>query len=373
MGMELLQPGEEGAGTASSQLPFKKVTLEEIVKNPGALSQKYEVPVRDPATVSSGEGDLGGASYGLPQFPSSKGAANLKQFIAASKFKEQFKGLKPATPEFNEAWKNVALNHPEAFAREQEEFNKKLNFEPALKSFQKASGIDPNKRSPILQAAIYSAATQHGPTGQAKLWSRVKAEAQKAGTDITKLDDKGLLNMFYQTKNDLVDKSFKSSSLDVRNNIRKRIASEHQDIQNLFSEYDKVKEEYPFRWEPGIEKNDMVAKMTQLTKDPIDHVEAQTPFFPEVRQMLPDYYKSKVLQGQEQKQAEIWRMQHLYKNDPKGLERAQQTVIDVATDTGKYTQRLGGKQPVARYYSKLRNQTKVVYNDGTTEIIDGKP
>ena len=51
----------------------------------------------------------------------------VNKYIAMSKYKDLFEGKKPATPEFNDRWKKIALIHNEEFAQVQHLFIKKTH------------------------------------------------------------------------------------------------------------------------------------------------------------------------------------------------------------------------------------------------------
>lgn len=104
----------------------------------GETSKLFESGKGGAGTISGGNGDFGGASYGTYQLASKTGT--LQQFLKNSKYGDQFSGLKPGSPEFNARWKDVAKNDPQ-FSAAQHDFIKATHFDPAMRMLNK-NGID---------------------------------------------------------------------------------------------------------------------------------------------------------------------------------------------------------------------------------------
>ncbi|CCH48509.1 protein of unknown function [Pseudodesulfovibrio piezophilus C1TLV30] len=76
----------------------------------GELSEKYESGKDGSHAISSGEGDLGGKSYGKYQMTSRhKGevGGRVKEFVTSKDFpwKNEFEGLTPGSAEFDKKWR----------------------------------------------------------------------------------------------------------------------------------------------------------------------------------------------------------------------------------------------------------------------------
>jgi hypothetical protein len=128
----------------------------------GSLSEKYESGGRGPGVISSGAGDHGGVSYGPYQL-----ATNMSQPQAflngeGARWAASFGNQKPATPEFNTAWRNLANSEGEAFKQAQHDYIGRTHYRPQLEHIRKATGIDLSGRSNALQDVIWSTAVQHG-------------------------------------------------------------------------------------------------------------------------------------------------------------------------------------------------------------------
>ena len=84
----------------------------------GVISAKYEAGGWNPGRVSSGNGDHGGVSYGMPQFSTTQGSA--QSFVNWLKQKNPeignaFGNYSPGTTEFTNVWKNVAAQYGDTF------------------------------------------------------------------------------------------------------------------------------------------------------------------------------------------------------------------------------------------------------------------
>lgn len=181
----------------------------------GQTSKLFESGKGGAGTVSSGKGDLGGASYGTYQLSSSQGT--LQQFLKSSKYDDQFAGLQPGTPEFNAKWKDVAKADPE-FGNAQHDFIKQTHFDPQMAKLAKG-GIDLSGRGAAVQDAVWSTSVQFG--GKSSL-----IEKALAGKDVSKLSDADIVSAIQDYKVVNNDKLFASSSAGVRAGTANRAAAE---------------------------------------------------------------------------------------------------------------------------------------------------
>lgn len=188
----------------------------------GQTSKLFESGKGGAGTVSSGKGDLGGASYGTYQLSSSQGT--LQQFLKASKYGEQFAGLQPGTPEFNAKWKEVAKADPE-FGNAQHDFIKQTHFDPQMAKLAKG-GIDLSGRGAAVQDAVWSTSVQFG--GRSSL-----IEKALAGKDVSKLSDAEVVAAIQDYKVANNDKLFANSSAGVRAGTANRAAAEKEQLLAL--------------------------------------------------------------------------------------------------------------------------------------------
>ncbi len=126
----------------------------------GTLSEKYESGGRGPATVSTGEGDPGGVSYGTYQLASKVGRADefVKKYYA-----DEFKGLKGGTDEFTKKWKELAAKDAAGLKKNEHQFIKDTHYDPQAAKLAKDLKLDLTKRSAAFRDVVWSTAVQHGP------------------------------------------------------------------------------------------------------------------------------------------------------------------------------------------------------------------
>jgi hypothetical protein len=130
-------------------------------KQLGDTSKKYESGNRGPGAVNDSHSrdlDEGGASYGLYQM--STKAGTIQQYQKYTKY-STLKSLKPGTAEFDRAWKEVARQDPEGFAKEQHAFIKR-NYYDRENARLKKYGMDFSSRGRGVQDMIWSTSVQYG-------------------------------------------------------------------------------------------------------------------------------------------------------------------------------------------------------------------
>ena len=193
----------------------------------GGISAYFESGGRGPGTVSSGNGDFGGVSYGTHQLASKTGT--LKNYLNSSVYGKEFNGLVPGSPQFTAKWKEIAAREPEKFAHDQEDFIKKTHYLPQVNKLNKA-GLDVTSRSPALQSAVYSAAVQFGPS------TGLIQNAISANNVDYNAPDEQIIKSIYDYKKKNNDKLFKSSSPAVRKGTLNRAVNEENMVLKLLKE-----------------------------------------------------------------------------------------------------------------------------------------
>lgn len=126
----------------------------------GTLSEKYESGGRGPATVSTGEGDPGGVSYGTYQLASKVGRAD--EFVKKY-YPKEFEGLKGGSEEFTKKWKELAKADPDGLKANEHQFIKETHYDPQAAKLLKDVKLDMTKRSAAFRDVVWSVAVQHGP------------------------------------------------------------------------------------------------------------------------------------------------------------------------------------------------------------------
>jgi len=131
----------------------------------GQLSAKYESGSNGPGTVSSGEGDAGGVSYGTYQMTSKPHGGTVKTFVASSSFpwRSKFVNLTPGSAEFTAQWKAIAKQSKDALHEAEHDFIKKTHYDPLVNRVEQDCQINVDGRTHALRDVMWSTAVQHGP------------------------------------------------------------------------------------------------------------------------------------------------------------------------------------------------------------------
>lgn len=188
----------------------------------GWVSAKYESG-GSADRISSGKGDHGGKSYGIPQFSSTQGSADaFVQFLKKEypDIGNIFGNAKAGTDAFDAAWRIAAERHS-SFGYIQQQYAKKVYVDPHIATIMKKYGLDMN-RSRALQEAIFSAAIQYHNLAPSLL------KGYKQG-----MTDTEIINLIYNNKLSGINSHFKSSSDEVRAGVRNRIYKEWKDVLNI--------------------------------------------------------------------------------------------------------------------------------------------
>jgi hypothetical protein len=169
----------------------------------GDISEKYESGGRGVGTISSGEGDKGGVSYGAHQLASKTGT--MQTFIDSAEnkqFADAFKGLTPGTAKFNEAYKKVVSEHGDEFNKAQSNFIGRTHYQPVA-DYAQSVGFDTS--NPAIRKALYSQSVQHGFKGNKTILDNAKA----SGVDMK--DSDAVIKSIYKSRGDYAGQ-FASSS-----------------------------------------------------------------------------------------------------------------------------------------------------------------
>ncbi|KQY87086.1 hypothetical protein ASD24_26790 [Paenibacillus sp. Root52] len=191
------------------------------------MAAKYESS-GNAGTIARTKGDLGGASYGIYQFTTNQGSA--KGFV------QYLKNADPAayktlaahpvgSTSFDAAWKQVAASNKN-FARAQHDYAKQTFYDPIAKSVLKSTGLDVNKRSPAVQAALWSTSVQHGQGGAARV-------IKNAGITANMSDAEILRRLYTERGANSGAKYFKSSPRNIQLAVADRFKRELQDALGM--------------------------------------------------------------------------------------------------------------------------------------------
>ncbi len=185
----------------------------------GEISERHEGA--GPATISTGRGDHGGVSYGTYQLSTNTGT--IGEYLDSSSYGDDFRGLTPNTPAFDEKWRTLANSDPE-FGRDQTRFIKETHYDIEIQRL-KNSGIDLTARGPAVQEALFSTSVQY--RGLTKgIFERGLKSAYGDDYVLSQLSDKDIVVAIQDYKIAHNDVYFRSSSPKVRESILDRAANE---------------------------------------------------------------------------------------------------------------------------------------------------
>lgn len=127
----------------------------------------------------------------------------MQRYIQSSKYKYFFEGLLPATPQFNAAWKDVAVNDPEGFREEQHRFIKETHYDIQIERL-KSKGLLIEHARAAVHDLVWSTSVQFG----AKTNLIINA---LSNSDLQNISDKELIIKVQNYKKDNMETLFKSS------------------------------------------------------------------------------------------------------------------------------------------------------------------
>lgn len=188
----------------------------------GEISERYESA--GPGTISTGRGDHGGVSYGTYQLSTNQGT--LAEYLAQSRYKDEFRDLAPNTPAFDTKWRNLADQDP-GFGQDQRDFIHDTHYSEQLDRL-KGAGIDLSDRGPSVQEALFSTSVQYRRLTKYVFENGLK-EAYGDHYDLTKLSDKDIVSAVQDYKLAHTDQLFQNSPR-LWDQLRARATSEKDDL-----------------------------------------------------------------------------------------------------------------------------------------------
>ncbi|QBH01336.1 lytic transglycosylase domain-containing protein [Xanthomonas oryzae] len=208
----------------------------------GKLSSTYETGGRGSITISGGQGDPGGVSYGSYQMTSRTKqrdgtyviGGTVQRFVNSSGFSwsGEFAGLTPGTDKFSEKWRELVNAHTDEFKRQEHEYIKETHFDLLAEHTKEETGVDIRYHSHALNDVVWSTAVQHGGS------SDIIADCIKSlglPNAETRDYDKKLIEAIYDERGRKDGKGilvhFKSASADQRDGVEKRYKSERLTAQ----------------------------------------------------------------------------------------------------------------------------------------------
>ena len=191
----------------------------------GEVSARYES--NGPGTISLGNGDKGGVSYGTYQLSINEGTLN--DFLKQSAYEKQFDRLVPETPAFNDKWRDLAKTDP-GFAQGQQDFIKQTHYDPEVARLKK-DGLDLTGRGPAVQEALWSTSVQtRGLTP--RIFEHGLTEKFGEHYKLSDLSDKDIVGAVQDYKIAHNETLFKSSPT-LWSGLRDRAEKEKVDLEAL--------------------------------------------------------------------------------------------------------------------------------------------
>lgn len=133
----------------------------------GFLSEQFESGGRGVDTISTGQNDPGGVSYGRHQLSTKAGTwQDFLQSPEGQPFAMQFGDIEPGTEPYNEIYREVAEGVGPEFDQAQRQYLERTHVRPTLQQAQRV-GIDVSNRG--VQEALYSMGVQHSGAGNLQI------------------------------------------------------------------------------------------------------------------------------------------------------------------------------------------------------------
>ena len=167
----------------------------------GSVSERFESGGRGPGTVSGGQGDPGGVSYGTYQLASRTGTAAAFLRGEGARWAALLCDA-PGTPGFSAVWKDIALREAAAFASAQHAFIERTHYRPVIKAVAAGLGYHLSQRHAEVCDAVWSAAVQHG--GAAGLTKTAVTDADGKTSRATAAHDRAFVEALYRRRNEYV-------------------------------------------------------------------------------------------------------------------------------------------------------------------------
>lgn len=191
----------------------------------GYLSAKYEGG--GVSTISTGDGDSGGVSYGTYQLATNTGS--VAYFVAWLTMRRDYGrdyGIRlsyhhPGSPEFSDEWLSIARKDPEGFAAMEDEYVKPQYYDAAATVAQER-GLDTDTMPDALKCVLFSNAIQHGPQNAGELLADCYSD-----------DPAEWIARIYDTK--IADPDWTSGSPELRPGLYARWEAEKQDAIDLLA------------------------------------------------------------------------------------------------------------------------------------------
>ena len=210
----------------TAQLDLKTIQNWQI----GTTSIIYETGGKGVATISSGNGDNGGVSYGAYQLSSTMGT--LSKYLNSAEFGnygQYFIGLIPGTQLFNNNWISLANNDPK-FALSQHDFIASTHYNVMLENLS-SSSMSMNGRGIAVQDMIWSTSVQFGPNSS--LIKNAILSKFGVGVNVSSISDNDIITAVQDYKIQNNNNLFQNSSNAVKLSTLARASAEKSSLLSL--------------------------------------------------------------------------------------------------------------------------------------------
>jgi hypothetical protein len=194
----------------------------------GQTSKHFETSGRGVSTISTGKGDHGGVSYGAYQLSTNE--RTIHEYLRfAKEYQDDFKGLTPATPAFNQKWLELA-NGDSHFAKSQHDFIAQRHFEPQMKALRE-QGFDLSDRGKAVHDMLWSTAVQTRNMTPSIVINGIREEFGQS-VKVSQLNDRQIIEVVQDYKLAHTEQLFRSSP-NLWNGLRSRASNEKRELLEL--------------------------------------------------------------------------------------------------------------------------------------------
>lgn len=153
----------------------------------------------------------------------------IKDYVKKSRYRDEFRGLKPGSRGFDAKWKAIAERNPKRFEADQHQYIEEAYYNP-MKSKLKQHGVNIDKMGPGVKDMVWSTSVQYGP------YSSVILKSIR-GKDINHMTESQFIRQVQRYKKNTVDSYFKSSTSRYKKGIAKRAVEEEATLLKTNQNY----------------------------------------------------------------------------------------------------------------------------------------
>lgn len=208
-----------------------------------SLGEYTSGSIKTPASAVSDGDATSGKTYGkysLPSYmtengPTTNRAANSPALrFVRQEYPEEFKGLVPASRQFDTQWQKQAANDPVGFERKQREFHAQDTVTPVVNDMR-SSGVDLSDRGPAVQELVFNTVSEYG--------SAYPITRALDGKEVALMSDAEIIRAVQDSKIKHLDDDFKKKSIEERNLIKSKATADKAALTDLAGDDGKLTED----------------------------------------------------------------------------------------------------------------------------------